>query len=202
MEVCTPRSLSTLPYARHLKPSSFLLRSISFFSSNKNPTFLTRSGLIYSAVRLPRATTSEETSTIISEQSEEAPDQEITSNETQSEKVHDEAITDEDAPIPSEVVPMDAPIEEFFNGLMMKLGSEDTYSILVYGTGTLVTLWILSVIIGAIDSIPLFPDLLEVTGLFFTIWFSYRYLIFKKNRDELLTKIEELKQQIIGPIDE
>ncbi|KAK7819425.1 protein curvature thylakoid 1d [Quercus suber] len=43
-----------------------------------------------------------------------------------------------------------------------------------------------------------FPKLMEVVGVGYTFWFSYRYLIFKKNREELAVKIEELKQQVLG----
>ncbi|KAL8167651.1 hypothetical protein V2J09_009150 [Rumex salicifolius] len=43
-----------------------------------------------------------------------------------------------------------------------------------------------------------FPKLLEVVGLSYSLWFTTRYLIFKKNRDELGSMIEELKQQVLG----
>ncbi|KAJ0981454.1 hypothetical protein J5N97_009709 [Dioscorea zingiberensis] len=86
--------------------------------------------------------------------------------------------------------------------LNLKLGSKDTYSIAIYGVGALAALWISSGIVGALDAVPLFPKFMEVVGLGFTIWFSYRYLIFKKNRDELFAKIEDLKEQIIGPTDD
>ncbi|KAF9620735.1 hypothetical protein IFM89_014256 [Coptis chinensis] len=93
-------------------------------------------------------------------------------------------------------------ISEFLEKLNLKLDSEDTYSVLIYGTGALVALWLASAVIGAIDSIPLVPKVLEIVGLSYTIWFTSRYLIFKKNRDELLTKIEEVKHQITGSTSE
>ncbi|XP_027362093.1 protein CURVATURE THYLAKOID 1D, chloroplastic isoform X2 [Abrus precatorius] len=77
----------------------------------------------------------------------------------------------------------------------------DTGSIVLYGGGVLVALWLTSAVIGAIDSIPLFPKLLEVVGLAYTLWFSSRYLLFKKNREELAIKVEELKQQVFGSED-
>ncbi|KAE8696231.1 Protein CURVATURE THYLAKOID 1A [Hibiscus syriacus] len=79
-----------------------------------------------------------------------------------------------------------------------ELEKEDAYSIILYGSGALVALWLASALVGAIDSIPLFPKLLEVVGLGYAIWFTSRYLIFKKNREELATKVEQLKQQILG----
>ena len=36
----------------------------------------------------------------------------------------------------------------------MQLDFDDTYSILVYGAGALVALWLSSAVVGAIDSIP------------------------------------------------
>ncbi|KAE8680674.1 hypothetical protein F3Y22_tig00111372pilonHSYRG00092 [Hibiscus syriacus] len=87
---------------------------------------------------------------------------------------------------------------EFLEKLNIKLDNEDAYSIILYGSGTLFALWLASALVGAIDSIPLLPKLLEVVGLGYTFWFTSRYLIFKKNREELASKIEELKQQIFG----
>jgi len=71
-----------------------------------------------------------------------------------------------------------------------------------------------------------FPKLLEVVGLAYTVWFTSRYLLFKvlislclidmcilvvprlikfvnmqQSRDELSTKIEELKEQVFGSED-
>ncbi|NP_001235236.1 Protein CURVATURE THYLAKOID 1D, chloroplastic-like [Glycine max] len=87
--------------------------------------------------------------------------------------------------------------------LMDKLNfdTDDTGSIVLYGGGALVALWLTSAVIGAIDSIPLIPKLLEVVGLAYTVWFTSRYLLFKQNRDELGAKIEELKGQIFGSED-
>lgn len=93
-------------------------------------------------------------------------------------------------------------ISEFFNNLDIKLDSDDTYAILIYGGGALFALWLASAVVGAIDSIPLFPKLLEVVGLGYTIWFSTRYLIFKENREELFAKIQVLKQQVLGSDDD
>ncbi|KAL6338983.1 hypothetical protein AAG906_024134 [Vitis piasezkii] len=113
----------------------------------------------------------------------------------------------------NEVIPTEAPIEdsqveeqtvafEFLDNLNIKFDSEDPYSIFLYGTGALTALWFASAIVGAIDSIPIFPKLMEIVGLGYTLWFSARYLIFKQNRDELAAKIEELKQQVLGSEDE
>ncbi|KAF1873725.1 hypothetical protein Lal_00027763 [Lupinus albus] len=79
--------------------------------------------------------------------------------------------------------------------------ADDAGSVVLYAGGAVSALWLTSVVIGAIDSIPLFPKLLEVVGLGYTVWFTSRYLIFKKNRNELIAKIEELKEQVLGSED-
>eukprot|EP00894_Picocystis_sp_ML_P002603 jgi/Pico_ML_1/53120/g3727.t1 len=42
------------------------------------------------------------------------------------------------------------------------------------------------------------PKLMELVGLGYTAWFTYRYLIFKNSRKELVEDIEELKSKIAG----
>ncbi|EEF31694.1 conserved hypothetical protein [Ricinus communis] len=82
--------------------------------------------------------------------------------------------------------------------IINQFDSEDTYSVLFYGGSAVVALWLGSAVVGAIDSIPLIPKLMEVVGLGYSIWFTTRYLLFKENRDEFVTKVEELKQQVLG----
>ncbi|KAF3339394.1 protein CURVATURE THYLAKOID 1D [Carex littledalei] len=91
---------------------------------------------------------------------------------------------------------------DLLEDLRVKLDSDTTYKILVYGSGVLAALLITSAITSAIDSIPLVPKLLEVVGLSYTVWFSVRYLIFKDNRDELFAKVDDLKNQIFGDSDD
>ncbi|KAG6397518.1 hypothetical protein SASPL_143687 [Salvia splendens] len=87
------------------------------------------------------------------------------------------------------------------------LDYEDTSSILVFGGGGAVALWLAAAVVGAVDSIPLVPKVLELVGLGYTIWFSSRYLIFKvilyfqENRDELFATVEQIKQQVLGSKD-
>ncbi|MQK89922.1 hypothetical protein EI007_25865, partial [Escherichia coli] len=87
---------------------------------------------------------------------------------------------------------------DFMDKINVKFDTDDTGSVVLYGGSALVVLWLTAAVIGAIDSIPLFPKLLEVVGLGYTVWFSSRYLLFKKNRDELAAKIEKLKEQVLG----
>ncbi|XP_074564130.1 protein CURVATURE THYLAKOID 1A, chloroplastic [Curcuma longa] len=75
---------------------------------------------------------------------------------------------------------------------------EDKSTVLLYGGGALVAVWLSSVVVGAINSVPLLPKLLELVGLGYTGWFVYRYLLFKERRKELASDIEDLKKKIAG----
>ncbi|XP_010446563.1 PREDICTED: protein CURVATURE THYLAKOID 1D, chloroplastic [Camelina sativa] len=86
---------------------------------------------------------------------------------------------------------------EFFNDIKL-VDSDKTYSILLYGSGAVVALYLTSAIVSSLESIPLFPKLMEVVGLGYTLWFTTRYLLFKRNRDELKTKVTEIKKQVLG----
>lgn len=84
------------------------------------------------------------------------------------------------------------------NQIGVELDSGKSYSALIYGTSALVAIWISSIVVSALDSVPLVPQVMEVVGLGFTIWFTSRYLIFKENRDELFTRVSSIKKQILG----
>jgi len=75
---------------------------------------------------------------------------------------------------------------------------EDKSSVILYGTGAIVLLWFASTIVGSMNSIPLLPKLMELVGLSYTAWFTYRYLLFKSSRQELVQDIEELKKKVSG----
>ncbi|KAJ6811963.1 protein CURVATURE THYLAKOID 1D, chloroplastic-like [Iris pallida] len=176
---CLPRSLPTLlpTTPTHLRPTSPLFRHIPT-SSFKSLTSHSKPGF--------RATSSsEETSTFVS-------DFEDSANESAKDRIEEapfEFLSGEESQEKNEA-------EGFINKANLKLDSDDTYSILIYGTGGLVALWLSSAVVGALDSIPLIPKVFEVVGLAYTIWFSYRYLIFKKNREELFVKIDDIKGKI------
>ncbi|KAJ8477313.1 hypothetical protein OPV22_021040 [Ensete ventricosum] len=92
-------------------------------------------------------------------------------------------------------------IAEAVDDLFSKLNDQVDSTILLYGAGALVALWISSTIISIIDSIPVFPKVLELVGLGYTVWFSSRYLIFKETRDEFFSKLDDLKEKILGRSD-
>lgn len=79
---------------------------------------------------------------------------------------------------------------------------ENKSTLLVYGGGALAALWLSSTVVSAINSVPLLPKFMELIGLGYALWFTYRYLLFKESRKELATDVEELKQKITGSKDD
>ncbi|KAL2892066.1 Protein CURVATURE THYLAKOID 1A chloroplastic [Bienertia sinuspersici] len=75
---------------------------------------------------------------------------------------------------------------------------ENKSTVLLYGGGAVVAIWLSSIIVSAINSVPLLPKIMELVGLGYTGWFVYRYLLFKSSRKELAEDIESLKKQIAG----
>lgn len=51
---------------------------------------------------------------------------------------------------------------------------ENKPGVVLYGAGAVVLLWLSSTIVGAINSIPLLPKLMELVGLGYTAWFTWR----------------------------
>ncbi|GKV18709.1 hypothetical protein SLEP1_g29050 [Rubroshorea leprosula] len=210
MELCTFQAVLNLPLDAHhhhhhhrrhrflaATPAPETKTSLSFKQASASCAIRR---LLIHRVLLPRATTEETTET--SKFVEEEVDGVITVEDVASEKDgYSETFLNGE---PKLEAPLDQQIQmnEFLEKLNIKLGTEDAYPILLYGSGALVALWLASVVVGAIESIPLFPKLMEVVGLGYTVWFSSRYLLFKENRDELAAKIEELKRQVLGLSDD
>nr|XP_023886449.1 protein CURVATURE THYLAKOID 1D, chloroplastic isoform X1 [Quercus suber] len=211
MELCstiTARPISNFHnrhYTRTLLATHF--RSNPSFSVRKSilsPTTTAglRSRPLYFTNTFPRAASSEETSGGANRYVAEERDRVITLDDVPVSPAENKILNENGA---TEVPKQKPPAEEnqtepleFLDQLNIKFDSYNKSTVLLYGGGALVALWLSSVFVGAIDSIPLFPKLMEVVGVGYTFWFSYRYLIFKKNREELAVKIEELKQQVLG----
>ncbi|KAJ4964768.1 hypothetical protein NE237_016617 [Protea cynaroides] len=200
MELYTRCVISNLPQHRLFGRSSSLLQSTVSLPLKKATIYRRKSGILHFSTPFLRAMTSEESSTSIDEKSGEASNGVITMEETPANEIGGayevmSSETSKEAPTGEQMQ-----IFEFLDKL--DLDSEGTYSLLLSGSGGLVVLWLTSVLVGAIDSIPVFPKLLEIVGLAYTIRFSSRYLIFKKNRDELFAKIKELKEEVLGSTDD
>ncbi|PWA53715.1 hypothetical protein CTI12_AA330020 [Artemisia annua] len=93
--------------------------------------------------------------------------------------------------------PVDA--NELFDDLKEKWDAlENKPTVIVYGGGAVVAIWLFSIFISAVNSVPLLPKILELVGLGYTGWFVYRYLLFKSSRRELATDIESIKKKFTG----
>ncbi|KAI3719527.1 hypothetical protein L6452_20428 [Arctium lappa] len=89
---------------------------------------------------------------------------------------------------------------ELFTDLKEKWDAvENKPTVIIYGGGGVVAIWLSSVIIGAINKVPLLPNIMELVGLGYTGWFVYRYLLFESSRKELGTTIESIKKEITEP---
>ncbi|XP_051130092.1 uncharacterized protein LOC127250645 isoform X2 [Andrographis paniculata] len=78
----------------------------------------------------------------------------------------------------SDESPVDA--NELIEDLKQKWDAvENKPTVILYGSGAIVALWFASVVVGAINSIPLVPKMMELVGLGYAGWFVYRYLLFK-----------------------
>ncbi|XP_009761341.1 uncharacterized protein LOC107811801 [Nicotiana tabacum] len=224
MELCTPQTFSNLPNHRLINPNhahfqwkaSLLLKKP--LKSRFNQGLLYRTG---SAIR----SASEESSSFTSPYELYVPPQVENKDDgaVQSEapiqdsgkdketdayasliyeppKVEEkgDGVVQAESTIEDSPLDFDSQLPKLFDKLNIKFDPEDSSSIILFGGAAVTALWLTTAIVGAIDSIPLFPKLLEVVGLGYTVWFSTRYLLFKKNRDELAAKIEELKQEVLG----
>ncbi|XP_059312539.1 protein CURVATURE THYLAKOID 1A, chloroplastic [Lycium ferocissimum] len=88
---------------------------------------------------------------------------------------------------------------ELLSDLKEKWDAVDNKStVIIYGGGAIVAVWLSSIVVGAINSVPLLPKIMELVGLGYTGWFVYRYLLFKSSRKELAEDIEQLKKKIAG----
>ena len=75
---------------------------------------------------------------------------------------------------------------------------EDKYAVTAIGVAALVGLWTAIGAIKAIDRLPLLPGVLELVGIGYTGWFTYRNLIFQPDREALVSKIKSTYNEITG----
>ena len=76
--------------------------------------------------------------------------------------------------------------------------SEDRVALIGLGFAGVVGFWAAINIVAAIDKLPVFPSLFELIGLLFSSWFTYRYLLFKPDRQELSQKVSKSISDILG----
>lgn len=64
--------------------------------------------------------------------------------------------------------------------------------------GTLITAKIVIAVLVAINSLPLLSSLFQIVGLVYALWFVARYLIGFVSRQEIGTKLQQLRNYILG----
>ncbi|GAB2269398.1 hypothetical protein Dimus_004317 [Dionaea muscipula] len=60
--------------------------------------------------------------------------------------------------------------------------SEDRVGLIGLGFAGIIALWASLNLISAIDKVPVIPSLFEFVGILYSVWFTYRYLLFKPDR--------------------
>ncbi|XP_056176606.1 protein CURVATURE THYLAKOID 1C, chloroplastic isoform X2 [Syzygium oleosum] len=76
--------------------------------------------------------------------------------------------------------------------------SEDRVAIIGLGFAGVVALWATANLVTAIDKLPVIPSALEFIGIVFSAWFTYRYLLFKPDREELFQSIKKSISDTLG----
>ncbi|KAF6159656.1 hypothetical protein GIB67_034618 [Kingdonia uniflora] len=75
---------------------------------------------------------------------------------------------------------------------------EDKYAVTSIAFAGAVALWGSSGLISAIDKLPLVPGVLELVGIGYTGWFSYKNLFFQPDREVLLQKVKDAYKDVLG----
>ncbi|WP_414543202.1 CAAD domain-containing protein [Nostoc sp. CCY0012] len=62
----------------------------------------------------------------------------------------------------------------------------------------IITVKVILAVLDAINDIPLLSPLFELTGIGYSTWFTFRYLLKAETRQELTEDVRSLKHQILG----
>ncbi|CAN6931309.1 unnamed protein product [Brassica oleracea] len=76
--------------------------------------------------------------------------------------------------------------------------SEDRLGLIGLSFAAVVALWASLNIITAIDKLPVISSGFELVGILFSTWFTYRYLLFKPDREELSQIVKKSVADILG----
>lgn len=76
--------------------------------------------------------------------------------------------------------------------------SEDRLGLIGLGFAGIVALWASLNLITAIDKLPVISSGFELVGILFSTWFTYRYLLFKPDRQELSKIVKKSVADILG----
>ncbi|EEH57099.1 uncharacterized protein MICPUCDRAFT_47403 [Micromonas pusilla CCMP1545] len=76
--------------------------------------------------------------------------------------------------------------------------TENKSTVITYVAGAAAVVWLSGTVVGAINSIPILPKVMELVGLGYSSWFVYRYVLYKDSRKELLEQFDALKDKVSG----
>eukprot|EP00882_Tetradesmus_deserticola_P010615 GHRQ01011214.1.p3 GENE.GHRQ01011214.1~~GHRQ01011214.1.p3 ORF type:complete len:111 (+),score=40.25 GHRQ01011214.1:176-508(+) len=76
--------------------------------------------------------------------------------------------------------------------------TEDKPAALAITGGALLLLVAASSVVDAVDKIPIISDLIELVGVVVTGWFTYRYLVFGPDREELVSNVKAFLNKVYG----
>ena len=69
---------------------------------------------------------------------------------------------------------------------------------LLFILSALVTVKVVIALLDAVNDIPLLQPIFELIGLFYSVWFAFRYLLKFDTRQELSQKFNSFKQRSFG----
>jgi len=76
--------------------------------------------------------------------------------------------------------------------------TDDKPAVLILAAAAVVALIAASAVTNAVDHVPIISDLLRLEGLVVSGWFTYRYLAFKPDREELLRNVDAYLAKVLG----
>ncbi|XP_010479726.1 PREDICTED: protein CURVATURE THYLAKOID 1C, chloroplastic [Camelina sativa] len=76
--------------------------------------------------------------------------------------------------------------------------SEDRLGLIGLTFSAIVALWASLNLITAIDKLPVISTGFELVGILFSTWFTYRYLLFKPDREELSKIVKKSVADVLG----
>jgi valyl-tRNA synthetase len=99
----------------------------------------------------------------------------------------------EKLPLWQEIISLFSSLPAQFKYFFQKYGRGVTVGVSLIGV--VIALKVLSTVLGALHSLPLVSPIFQLIGLFSTLWFAYRNLLWANKRDVLLDKIGDFTKQ-------
>ncbi|CAN6294465.1 unnamed protein product [Urochloa humidicola] len=77
-------------------------------------------------------------------------------------------------------------------------GIKNKYTVITLAVAATLAMWSAGGVVSAIDRLPVVPGLMELVGIGYSGWFTYRNLIFKPDRDAFFAKVKEFYEDVIN----